>query len=68
MEEQVYFLNHNLTLTIVFLVSALFAAVGIIYSKKHQGLENYLTANKMLTKKTIANVKLLFKKYTCSSI
>jgi len=27
-------------------VSILFAAVGIIYSKKHQGIENYLTANR----------------------
>ena len=46
MEEQVYFLNHNLTLAIVFLISALFAVIGIIYSKKHRGLENYLTANR----------------------
>ncbi|MBO6492503.1 MAG: sodium:solute symporter [Pelagibacteraceae bacterium] len=46
MEEQVYFLNHNLTLAIVFLVSTLFAVIGIIYSKKHQGIENYLTANR----------------------
>jgi len=45
-EEQVYFLNHNLTLAIVFLVSILFAVIGIIYSKKHQGIENYLTANR----------------------
>jgi len=46
MEEQIYFLNHNLTLAIVFLVSALFAIIGIIYSKKYQGIENYLTANR----------------------
>jgi len=46
MDEQVYFLSHHSTLVIVFLVSTLFAAVGIVYSKKHQGLENYLTANR----------------------
>ena len=46
MDEQVYFLSHQSTLVIVFLVSTLFAAVGIVYSKKHQGLENYLTANR----------------------
>ena len=46
MEEQIYFLNNNLSLAIVFLVSILFAVIGIIYSKKHQGLENYLTANR----------------------
>ena len=46
MENQIYFLSHHSALLIVFLVSILFAAVGIIYSKKHQGLENYLTANR----------------------
>ena len=46
MEEQIYFLNNNLSLAIVFLVSILFAVIGIIYSKKHQGIENYLTANR----------------------
>ena len=46
MDEQVYFLSHHLTLVIVFLVSTLFAVIGIIYSKKHQGIENYLTANR----------------------
>jgi len=46
MQNQVYFLSQDSTLVIVFLVSTLFAVVGIIYSKKHQGLENYLTANR----------------------
>ena len=46
MENQIYFLSHHSTLLIVFLVSTLFAVVGIIYSKKHQGLESYLTANR----------------------
>ena len=46
MENQIYYLSNHSALLIVFLVSILFAAVGIIYSKKHQGLENYLTANR----------------------
>ena len=46
MDEQVYFLSHHSALVNIFLVSTLFAAVGIVYSKKHQGLENYLTANR----------------------
>ena len=46
MENQIYFLSHHSALVIIFLVSTLFAVVGIIYSKKHQGLENYLTANR----------------------
>ena len=39
MDEQVYFLSNYSTLVIVFLVSTLFAVIGIVYSKKHQGLE-----------------------------
>ena len=46
MENQIYFLSHHSTLVIIFLVSTLFAVVGIIYSKKYQGIENYLTANR----------------------
>ena len=46
MENQIYFLSHYSTFVIIFLVSTLFAIVGIIYSKKHQGIENYLTANR----------------------
>ena len=46
MENQIYFLSHYSTFVIIFLVSTLFAVVGIIYSKKHQGIENYLTANR----------------------
>ena len=46
MESQIYFLSHYSTFVIIFLVSVIFAVVGIIYSKKHQGIENYLTANR----------------------
>ena len=46
MQSQIYFLSQELTLLIILLVSILFAAIGFIYSKQHQGLENYLTANR----------------------
>ena len=46
MEKQVYFLNQDLTLLIIFVVSFLFALFGILYSRKYQGLSNYLTAGR----------------------
>ena len=46
MDNQIYLLNRELTLIIVLLVSAIFASIGILYSKKHKSLENYLTANR----------------------
>jgi len=46
MQNQVYFLNQNLALLLVVAVSLLFAAIGILYSRKHQGLSNYLTAGR----------------------
>jgi Na+/proline symporter len=48
MENKIYFLSHYSTFVIIFLVSTLFAVIGIIYSKKHQGIENYLTANRSI--------------------
>jgi len=46
MQNQVYFLSQNLTLLLVIAVSLLFALVGILYSRKHQSLSNYLTADR----------------------
>ena len=46
MQSQVYFLNQNLALLLVIAVSSIFAVVGILYSRKHQGLSNYLTAGR----------------------
>jgi len=46
MQNQVYFLNQNLALLLVIAVSLLFAVIGILYSRKHQGLSNYLTAGR----------------------
>jgi len=46
MQDQVYFLNQNLALLLIIATSILFAVIGILYSRKHQGLSNYLTAGR----------------------
>jgi Na+/proline symporter len=46
MQNQVYFLSQDLALQLVIAVSLLFALIGILYSRKHQSLSNYLTANR----------------------
>jgi len=46
MQNQVYFLSQNLALLLIIAVSLLFAVIGVLYSRKHQGLSNYLTADR----------------------
>jgi len=46
MENQIYFLSQNLALLIIIIISSLFALIGILYSIKHYGLSNYLTAGR----------------------
>ena len=46
MRDQVYFLNQNLALLLIIVVSLLFVVIGILYSRKHQSLSNYLTAGR----------------------
>ena len=46
MKNQTYFLDQNLALLLIISISLLFALIGILYSRKHQGLSNYLTANR----------------------
>tara|TARA_B100000686_G_scaffold293204_1_gene322534 strand:- start:1174 stop:2628 length:1455 start_codon:yes stop_codon:yes gene_type:complete len=46
MKNQIYFLDQNLTLILIISISLLFALIGILYSRKHQGLSNYLTAGR----------------------
>ena len=46
MENQIYFLNQSLALLLIIVVSLIFALIGILYSRKHQGLSNYLTAGR----------------------
>ena len=46
MENQSYFLDKNLALLLIVSISLLFTLIGIVYSKKHQSLKNYLTAGR----------------------
>ena len=46
MQNQLYFLSQELALLLVIVVSLLFALIGILYSRKHQSLSNYLTAGR----------------------
>ena len=41
-----YSLDQNIALIIIILVSFVFIILGIIYSAKHQSLQNYLIANR----------------------
>tara|TARA_B100001029_G_scaffold92597_1_gene75919 strand:+ start:1017 stop:2459 length:1443 start_codon:yes stop_codon:yes gene_type:complete len=40
------FLSQETSLVLVIIVSLIFTLVGIIYSNRHKGLDNYLTANR----------------------
>jgi Na+/proline symporter len=44
--DQINILSQNLSLTLILSISLFFATIGIIYSKKYKGLENYLIANR----------------------
>ena len=44
--DKVYFINQSTSLTLVIVVSLIFTLLGLIYSKKFKGLNNYLTANR----------------------
>ena len=46
MKNQIYFLDQNLALLLIISIGLLFSLIGILYSRKHQGLSNYLTANR----------------------
>tara|TARA_Y100000590_G_scaffold329504_1_gene374207 strand:+ start:59 stop:1513 length:1455 start_codon:yes stop_codon:yes gene_type:complete len=46
MQNQIYFLSQNLTLLLIFIISLIFASIGILYSRKNQSLSNYLAANR----------------------
>ena len=46
MKNQIYFLDQNLTLLLIISISLFFALIGILYSRKYQGLSNYLTEGK----------------------
>jgi len=42
------FLSQSTSLTLVIIISLVFTFLGLVYSKKYQGLSNYLTANRNL--------------------
>jgi len=44
MQEEINFLSQNVALLLIILISLIFALIGILYSRKHQDLSNYLVA------------------------
>ena len=46
MEKAAHLLNQDLTLILILLLSLVFTSIGILYSRKHKGISNYLTANR----------------------
>ena len=44
--ETINFINQSTSLILVITISLIFTFIGLVYSKKHQTLNNYLTANR----------------------
>ncbi|MDB3981911.1 sodium:solute symporter [Candidatus Pelagibacter sp.] len=44
--DKTYFISQSTSLTLVIIVSLIFAILGLYHSKKFQGINNYLTANR----------------------
>ena len=44
--DNIYFISQSTSVILVIVISFIFAFLGILYSKKNQGLNNYLTANR----------------------
>ena len=44
--DKTYFLNQATSLILVIIISLIFVFLGLYISKKYQGLNNYLTANR----------------------
>ena len=44
--DKIYLINQSTSLTLVFIISLIFTFLGLYHSKKKQGLNNYLTANR----------------------
>ena len=44
--DKTYFLSQTTSLTLVIVISSIFVFLGLYNSKKYQGLNNYLTANR----------------------
>ena len=46
--DEIKYINQLTSLILVIIVSLVFTFVGLIYSKKYQSLNNYLTANRSI--------------------
>ena len=44
--DKTYFISQSTSLTLVITISLIFTLIGLVYSKKYQGINNYLTANR----------------------
>ena len=44
--DKINFISQSTSLTLVVVISLIFTLVGLAYSKKYQGINNYLTANR----------------------
>ena len=44
--DKTYFLSQSTSFTLVVTISLIFALLGLFYSKRYQGISNYLTANR----------------------
>ena len=44
--DKTYFISQSTSLTLIIVISLIFAILGLFHSKKYQGLNNYLTANR----------------------
>ena len=44
--DKTYFISQSTSLTLIIIISLIFAILGLYHSKKNQGLNNYLTANR----------------------
>ena len=46
--DKTFFISQSTSLTLVIIISLIFAILGLYYSKKFQGINNYLTANRSI--------------------
>ena len=44
--DQINLLSQSFTIILIVYISVIFLIVGIVYSKKYQGIDNYLVANR----------------------
>ena len=44
--DKINYISQSTSLTIVVIISLIFTLIGLVYSKKYQGVNNYLTANR----------------------